>query len=232
VISSYWPGFQRFNKLLLLLARIFGWKWQDLLCSRRQVGENKSAKESIPQRELALIAERNELGIKLYQCARQVSEESIREQGDVFEEEVRILEEELKHFNSRPGVVVHNWVYGLPGKVLAALKSRMRRMGVAIGGEPSQSLRRSARLPQSFESRVSVFCIPWKRWGLVSATRIACFSRQGVDVCLDTQEKSGRNSTRKDMRRRQRQSLLAVGLSGGWTNSHPSYWWTVLCTGS
>jgi hypothetical protein len=82
-----------------------------------------------------------------------VFEESIREQGDVFEQEGQTLEEELRHFTSRPGVVVHNSVYGLPGKLFAALKSRVRRTGVAIGGEPSQSLRGSARLSQSFEGQ-------------------------------------------------------------------------------
>ena len=123
----------RFNESLLLLARTFGWKWRDLLYSRRyQVGKNRPLQDRIPQNALDLVRRCNELDIELYRFAQRMFEESVREQGDTFSQELQAFERQLSSFQSRPQVVAGNWVYGLAVSTHIWLQFGIRRIKHAI----------------------------------------------------------------------------------------------------
>lgn len=99
---------ERFNESLLLMARKFGWKWQNLLYFKRQVATNKPARQEIPQSTRALIEKHSELDMELYQFAKQLFEESVCQQDDSFRDEVRLFEDQLQIFRSKPSVVAYN----------------------------------------------------------------------------------------------------------------------------
>jgi hypothetical protein len=120
---------ERFNESLLLLSRTFGWKWQDLLYSRRyQVGKNKPIQDHISQSVLGAIRRYNELDIELYRFAQRMFEESVREQGDRFSQELQAFERQLSSFQSRSQVVPSNWVYDLAISTHIWLQFGMRRI--------------------------------------------------------------------------------------------------------
>jgi hypothetical protein len=124
---------ERFNESLLLLGRTFGWKWRDLLYSRRyQVGKNKPRQDRISPSALGVIRKCNELDIELYRFAQRMFEESVRKQGETFSQELQAFERQLSSFQGRPQVVAGNWLYDLAVSTHIWLQFGMRRIRRAI----------------------------------------------------------------------------------------------------
>lgn len=66
-----------FDKTLILLMRVFGWKWRNSLCVKANVAPTRPHKEDLSQGALDVIEQYNELDLELYDFAQAVFEERI-----------------------------------------------------------------------------------------------------------------------------------------------------------
>jgi len=78
---------ERFDESLILLKRAFG--WGNIFYIKQHVGTNRPKTEDIPKEALNLIEKHNELDINLFRYAKEVFDETIRQQGPSFEKELR-----------------------------------------------------------------------------------------------------------------------------------------------
>jgi hypothetical protein len=78
---------ERFDESLLLLRKALGWR--NIYYVKRNVTKNRPSKQQLPRETIRLIEKHYDLDIQLYEHARQRFEETIREQGAVFESELR-----------------------------------------------------------------------------------------------------------------------------------------------
>lgn len=72
----------RFDESLILLKQKFGWK--NIFYQRKNVTKNRPLQEDIADKTLEEIKKYNELDIELYRYAEGLLEESIKQQGDAF----------------------------------------------------------------------------------------------------------------------------------------------------
>jgi hypothetical protein len=77
---------EKFDETLILLKRELGWDWP--FYTRQNVTGKKVARENIPASTIEIIKEHNQLDIELYEYARQLFNEKIRQQGKSFFDEV------------------------------------------------------------------------------------------------------------------------------------------------
>jgi len=77
---------ENFDETLILLKREFGWDWP--FYTRQNVTTSKIPRENIPGATIEMIKGYNQLDIELYEYARQLLYEKIRQQGESFFDEV------------------------------------------------------------------------------------------------------------------------------------------------
>jgi hypothetical protein len=77
---------EKFDETLILLKREFGWDWP--VYTRKIVTGKKIPMEDIPGSTIEIIKEHNQLDLELYEYARQLFNEKIRQQGKSFSREV------------------------------------------------------------------------------------------------------------------------------------------------
>lgn len=82
---------EKFDETLILLKREFGWDWP--FYTRKNVTRNKVARENIPASTIEIIKEYNQLDIELYEYAKQLFNEKIRQEGKSFFKEVERFKE-------------------------------------------------------------------------------------------------------------------------------------------
>jgi hypothetical protein len=82
--------FSRFDESLLLFKRRLGWK--NVYYVRQNVSRKRPAKQQVPGDVRDLIARHNEKDMELYEYAGKRFEETIREQGAAFQNELRSFE--------------------------------------------------------------------------------------------------------------------------------------------
>ena len=120
---------ERLNETLLLLAEQRGWNWQDILYSRRNVGNYNRSRGDVSSDVIALIRNRNQLDIALYQFARQRIEQAVQEQGDPFQDRLRVFEKQLAIYQSHPRRRVWNLIRHLAIDLHIQLQYGMRQFG-------------------------------------------------------------------------------------------------------
>lgn len=82
---------ERYDETLILLKREFGWDWP--FYRRVNVTKGKIARGKIPASTIEIIKEYNRLDIELYDYARKLFDEKIREQDESFFPEVEKFKE-------------------------------------------------------------------------------------------------------------------------------------------
>ena len=120
---------ERLNEILLLLAEQRGWNWQDILYSRRNVGNYNRSRGDVSSDVIALIRNRNQLDIALYQFARQRIEQAVQEQGDPFQDRLRAFENQLVIYQSHPRRRAWNLIRHLAIDLHIQLQYGMRQFG-------------------------------------------------------------------------------------------------------
>lgn len=88
---------ERFDETLLLINAALGWRTRYYV--KINVTRNRPGIGAIPKDTRGLIAENNELDIKLYRYAAELFEERISQQGPLFEQKLRTFK-------------LSNWLYG------------------------------------------------------------------------------------------------------------------------
>ncbi|MFC1908577.1 sulfotransferase family 2 domain-containing protein [Chloroflexota bacterium] len=82
---------ERFDELLILLKRSFGWRTRDILYRKQQVGRIRPPKDTISAETVNLIESHNKLDRQLYEFAKQMFKERISQQGLSFRMELQIF---------------------------------------------------------------------------------------------------------------------------------------------
>jgi hypothetical protein len=78
---------ERFDESLLLIRREFGWR--NVYYTKRNVTKNRPSIRQVSREVIELIEKHYELDMELYKYAQQRFEERVREQGELFERELR-----------------------------------------------------------------------------------------------------------------------------------------------
>ena len=120
---------ERLNEILLLLAEQRGWNWQDMLYSRRHVGNYKRSRGDVSSDVIALIRHHNQLDLALYQFVRQRIEQAVQEQGDPFQDRLRVFEKQLAIYQSQPRRRAWNLIRHLAIDLHIQLQYGMRQFG-------------------------------------------------------------------------------------------------------
>lgn len=120
---------ERFNAMLLLLAGELGLSWQDVLYSRRNVGKYDHTQAEISDDVVALIRQRNDLDLALYQFAQQMFAQSVHEKGPPFQRKLRAFEVHLSRFQALPHVRVIDWARDLAIDLHVQVQFGIRRLG-------------------------------------------------------------------------------------------------------
>ncbi|PPS40408.1 sulfotransferase family 2 domain-containing protein [Chroococcidiopsis sp. TS-821] len=78
---------EKFDETLILLKNKFGWKMP--LYVKENVTKNRQSKASVPPQTLETVEYYNQLDIQLYQYAKQLFEQQISQNLDIFEREFK-----------------------------------------------------------------------------------------------------------------------------------------------
>lgn len=82
---------EKFDELLILLKRSFGWRTRNILYRRQQVGRIRPPKDVISAETVNIIEAHNKLDRQLYEFAKEMFEEQISQQGLSFRMELQIF---------------------------------------------------------------------------------------------------------------------------------------------
>lgn len=119
----------RLNETLLLLAEWYGWDWRDLFYSRCNVGKYTHSRKKVSLDVIDLIRQRNQLDLALYQFARQRLEQAVQEQGDPFQDRLRVFEKQLAIYQLRPRRRAWNLIRHLAIDLHIQLQYGIRQFG-------------------------------------------------------------------------------------------------------
>ncbi|SDC82928.1 MULTISPECIES: sulfotransferase family 2 domain-containing protein [unclassified Candidatus Frackibacter] len=89
---------ERFDESLLLMKRELG--WDNILYTKKNVGQNRLPKEEVSNEVLDIIKERNKLDIELYNYAKNNLQEQINSLGPDFKRNLNNFIHQSKEFNN------------------------------------------------------------------------------------------------------------------------------------
>ena len=83
---------EKFNESLILLKRTFGWRTKDILYVKQLVSTIRPTRDKVGSETVKLIEEHNKLDMQLYEFAKQIFKERIRQQGPSFRYELLLFQ--------------------------------------------------------------------------------------------------------------------------------------------
>lgn len=81
---------ERFDESLILFKSLL--RWRNIFYIKQNVTRSRPSKREIPRKTMEVIEKHNKLDMELYEFAKQMFEEQIREQGASFKDELRTFQ--------------------------------------------------------------------------------------------------------------------------------------------